>query len=555
MTKITFREFVRFAYVFGLATLIASLCFSKIAISISQFILTGAWVLERFDTARMKRFFNSHSSAAIVLRLIPTGLLVLFQGILKGFRDFLRNKPALVFSSIMILHVAGLIFTVDFNYALKDLRTKLPLILLPLFLSTSEPFGRKGFARYMMLFFLAVLVASLINTWKIINYHYVDIREVARHISHIVFSLIIILSVFSMAWFILKKNARPWWMKILLALVLCWLVVYLVVSRSATGMAIGLVLLVILLLIMIFRQRRRWLQLVMGITVIAVLLGTFLYLRQILSDYYHVNPVDVASLEPVSPKGNLYIHNLENSQTENGNYLWIYIQWDEMRDAWNRRSEIAFDSLDLKGQPVTYTVVRFLTSKGYRKDAAGVEKLTREEVSAIEKGVANHLFMKGLSFRGRIYEFLAGYEKYRQTGDPTGSTIMQRVEFWKASLGLIREYWLTGVGTGDMNLAFGRQYEKMNSKLAPEHRWRSHNQFLSIFIGFGVFGLAWFLLALFYPPIAMRRLDDYFFLVFMLIAMMSMLTEDTIESQTGVSFFAFFYSFFLFARKEKDPLP
>jgi len=33
-----------------------------------------------------------------------------------------------------------------------------------------------------------------------------------------------------------------------------------------------------------------------------------------------------------------------------------------------------------------------------------------------------------------------------------------------------------------------------------------------------------------------------------------MLTGDTIESQTGVSFFAIFYTFFLFARKEKDSL-
>ncbi|MEI7897955.1 MAG: O-antigen ligase family protein, partial [bacterium] len=128
------------------------------------------------------------------------------------------------------------------------------------------------------------------------------------------------------------------------------------------------------------------------------------------------------------------------------------------------------------------------------------------------------------------------------------------LEFWKASLGIIRDHWLTGVGTGDMNIAFRVQYEKMQSKLAPDQRWRSHNQFLSIFIGFGIFGLIWFLIALFYPPVILRRQDDYFVVVFLVIAILSMLTEDTLESQTGVTFFAFFYSFFLFARKAKDSI-
>ena len=111
-----------------------------------------------------------------------------------------------------------------------------------------------------------------------------------------------------------------------------------------------------------------------------------------------------------------------------------------------------------------------------------------------------------------------------------------------------------GVGTGDMNIAFQAQYEKMRSKLSPDQRWRSHNQFLSVFIGFGFLGLLWFLFAIFYPPLMVRRQDDFFMIVFLIIAILSMLTEDTIESQTGVTFFAFFYSFLLFARKENDSL-
>jgi hypothetical protein len=38
----------------------------------------------------------------------------------------------------------------------------------------------------------------------------------------------------------------------------------------------------------------------------------------------------------------------------------------------------------------------------------------------------------------------------------------------------------------------------------------------------------------------------------MIIASLSMMTEDTLESQMGVTFFTFFYCFFLFGRKEYD---
>jgi hypothetical protein len=219
-----------------------------------------------------------------------------------------------------------------------------------------------------------------------------------------------------------------------------------------------------------------------------------------------------------------------------------------MRGEWNKRSKFPFDSLDLKNQTVAHTVVRFLTSKGWRKDGDAVAKLKEKEVAAIEKGVANYIFLEEFSIRGRIYEFLMGYDEYMKTGNPTGSTVMQRVEFWKASIGIIKDNWLSGVGTGDMNEVFAAQYEKMHSKLSPDQRWRSHNQFLSIWIGFGIFGLLWFVVALFYPPIMMKRTTDYFMAILIIITVLSMMTEDTIESQTGVTFFAMLYSLFLFAR-------
>jgi hypothetical protein len=277
-----------------------------------------------------------------------------------------------------------------------------------------------------------------------------------------------------------------------------------------------------------------------------------IYISRIVKDYYKVIPVDFSKLEKVSSRGNPYQHNVLSRQTENGNYLFIYIQPEELRAEWNKRSSIPFDGRDKKNQLIINTLVRYLASKGLRKDADGMNDLSDNDIRAIEKGTANVVFTWKFSIRGQVHELLWGLDEYRRSGDPTGSSLMQRLEFWKASGGIIKDHWLTGVGTGDMNEAFREQYEKMNSRLAPEQRWRSHNQFLSVFVGFGIFGLLWFLFAILFHPIALGRFRDYFFLVFFIIAMLSMIPEDTIESQLGVTFFALFYSFFLFARKEED---
>lgn len=551
---ITWKQFERYWYIFALGVTLASLPFSKLGLSIGLMMMTGGWIVERFDARKLLSIMAGRTSREVILRIIPVSVWLLFKGIAGGFKQFLKLKPALLFSSVFLLHILGLFITSDFDYALKDLRTKFPLFLIPLILSTSESFDRKSFYRFMVLFILAVLVRSVYNTWMIGTDSFVDIREVSRNVSHIIFSLLLSLGIFTLLYFSVKNKYWTPWMRLLCILVLLWFFVYIILSQSFTGFSIILITLLILIPVLIFKARNRWLKGGLLLIILIVTLGVFGIIRSIVQDYYRVNPVDMTKLEKVTSRGNPYIHNIYASQTENGNHLWIYIQWDEIRSAWNRRSAIKFDSLNKKNEPVAYTVIRFLTSKGWRKDADAVEKLTGDEIDAIERGVANVVFMQNLSIRGRIYEFLYGFDQYRETGNPTGSTLMQRLEFWKASIGIISEHWITGVGTGDMNIAFADQYEKMQSKLSPDQRWRSHNQFLSIFVGFGIFGLIWFLAAIFYPPFMLRRQDDFFVAIFLIIAVLSMITEDTIESQTGVTFIALFYSLFLFARKEKDPL-
>ncbi len=554
MVESFYRQFIRINYIFGLILMITFLPHSKIMVSIAQFWLAGTFAMDRYNTRKWIEFFKNNPLWKKITGAFPISTYYLFISIGKGLRSFVRNPPAMIFSSILLMHFIGLIFTTDFDYAFKDIRTKLPLFLLPLFMSTSSAFNKRYFYGFMLLFVASVLVRTLINSWNFFEGHFVDIRDISRSISHVVLALHVSLAMFILVWFIVKQKTFSIGLKIVFGLVTVWLSAYFIFARSTTGLVITSITLLILVIIFMIRSKELWFKICLFSLLIFSVGFTVVYLSRVINNYYKVHPVNFSKLEKISPQGHLYLNDTISRQTENGNYLYIYIQVDELKTAWNKRSSIPFNGHDKKNQKIINTLVRYLTSRGLRKDANGMNHLSNNEIRAIEKGTANVIFTRKFSISGQIYELLWGVDEYRKTGDPTGSSQMQRLEFWKASLGIIKDNWLTGVGTGDMNEAFQQQYEKMKTKLSPDQRWRSHDQFLSIFVGFGIFGFIWFLFAILYPALRLGKFKDYFFLVFFIIAMLSMITEDTIESQLAVTFFAFFYSFFLFARKEDDKI-
>jgi O-antigen ligase len=106
------------------------------------------------------------------------------------------------------------------------------------------------------------------------------------------------------------------------------------------------------------------------------------------------------------------------------------------------------------------------------------------------------------------------------------------------------------VGTGDVKDVFSQELQLNNSPLS-ERGMRSHNQYFTFSIAFGIVGLLVILFSIFYSPIVLKKFRDALFLVFFCIIIFSMLSEDALEPQDGVTFFAFFYSLFLFLLPQK----
>lgn len=468
---------------------------------------------------------------------------------------FLRkeNLPAIVFTSLYLLHVIGLLFTVDFDYALKDLRIKLPLLVLPIIFTVSPSLDKKKFRSIMLFFAIAVVAGTLISTYILFVKDVDNLRDISIFISHIRFGLLISIAIFTMGYYSIRKEGFNNYIRLLFAGLTGWLMLYLLLSASMTGMVV-LFIAVFVMAIHYTLKKKNVYSRIITVSMLLTPIIMMVFIMGVITDVYKIHRLDFSTLDKQTALGNYYWHDTTNLQTENGYYVWLYISTNELRDAWNEVSKLDFDGKDNRGQELKHTLFRYMTSKGLRKDAAGITAMTPKDISLVEEGEASSHYDDRSVFYIRLYKIIWETQQYFRTGNPSGHSAMQRIEYWKTSWLIIKQHPLIGVGTGDMNIAFAKQYEIMDSPLEPEFRWRSHNQFLSIAVGFGIVGILWFLVALLYPPIKTGRMTDYFYLAFFVIMVVSMLSEDTIETQTGVTMFALFTSLFLFGKKDKTPI-
>lgn len=494
--------------------MVVSLPLSRFGMSVAQFILLGSWLL---------------------------------QGGLKRKLHLLGSSfPAIVLISFFMIHVAGLIHTTDFHYGFKDIRTKLPLLLFPVVFATSGKLSGRKAMHIWWLYLGAVLAGTLVTSVIILSGDLADTREAFPFISHIRFSLHVCFAFF-VAFYVRKKlQGSPAGYRHLFSLLMGWFVFFLFLSNSLTGLIILGILLFFFAVRKIFTLTDLYGRLGALLALIIFLTFSFFYLHDIVKSYKTPFLNSQNNPDMFTEKGNPYTHDTIGQPVESGSYIGMYVCDKELREAWNSRSELDYDGRDNKGQRLKETLIRYLNSKDLRKDAEGISRLDSNDIRAVEDGTANSVYLKKFSFRSRLYQLLWEYDSYIRGGNPGGHTLMQRIEFWRAAAGIIKQNFWWGVGTGDVQQAFDEQYEKMDSRLEMQYRWRAHNQYLAVFVGLGIFGILWFLYSLLYPGIRLRKSVICLYPVFLSIIMLSMLTEDTLETQAGVSLYAFFNSWLLF---------
>lgn len=449
---------------------------------------------------------------------------------------------------IFLWHVLGMVYTNDLNYGLHDLKIKVPLLLLPLVIGTSEKLS-PGELRLVLLFFVAaVFSASLVSISAILGWIPMaikDFRDASLFISHIRFALLVDMAIFILTFYALRPQARirDRWIYFFVAV---YFVGFLILSKALTGLVVALIVGILLSLRWILTHKglmARWFALV-GVLTIPVLVST--YIGSEINSFYIVKD-DLTQLDQHTIQGNLYWHDTTNLQLENGHYVGLYWCEKELKTAWKEKSDLAYEQLDKRGQDIKYTLIRYLTSLGYRKDAYGVSRLDTLDVSLIEDGFANANYRNKNRFHTRMYELIWQVDVYRKGGNPSGHSLTQRMEYLKTGWAIFQDHPIWGVGTGDVPDVFAEKYLETGSRLEAKWQLRAHNQWLTFSIAFGITGFLIMMICFFLPGIILKRYSHYLFLLFILVAFISMFNEDTLETQAGVAFIAFFYPLFLYS--------
>ncbi|MFN5324605.1 MAG: O-antigen ligase family protein [Bacteroidota bacterium] len=502
-------------YFFGLILLAVSMPLSKFTMSIAQFMLVGSWLIGGNLLQKLKRFLTS-----------PITLLFFF---------------------VYALHILGVAWSEDTSSAWRDVRIKMPLLLLPLILSTSPTLSMSRYEWVLR----SVAMGVMISTWVSFAVHkgliaaeVRDIRDISIFISHIRLSLLCCITVFIGFWFMNRKG--PVLESAIWLIASVWLTYFVLLLQSLTAMLILGVFVAIYMAVIFFRGRMLTIRIVSGSVLLICLFG---FTRMAYLVYQSYKPKDQMPKETVleyTSSGRPFVTYLDRTDTENGYFVWKRINQDELRQEWNKRSRFQYDGADIKGNKLKFTLIRFITSKGLDKDSSAVASLSEFEITAVESGIANRFYLDHSGLTSRFHQAVWEYQIYHRSGDPTGHSITQRLEYWKTGCQIFANNMLFGVGTGDLQISFDRQYEQNQTKLSKDWRLRAHNQYISIAAAFGIFGLALFFIMLLWPVKEAVRIRDHLYLAFLATALISMISEDTLETQAGVTFFAFFSALFLF---------
>jgi hypothetical protein len=242
--------------------------------------------------------------------------------------------------------------------------------------------------------------------------------------------------------------------------------------------------------------------------------------------------------------------NQSNSfQTENGNRVFVNITPLELDSAWLARTNHPILQKDARGQLVQTTLIRYLASRGLTKDAAGVQQLSDSDISNILAGYTNCNEPHWNALEKRWHQIVFEYQSFLSGENPSGHSVFQRLEYYKAAKFIIERNLLLGVGQGNVKSAYTETYKETSPALDEKVQHAVHNQFLSYWIAAGLAAIISFLLYFYF--MWKQASNSEIALAFVMLAFLSCLTEDTLTTQPGVAFFAFFSTFFFFLPREE----
>jgi len=423
--------------------------------------------------------------------------------IVSSTKRLFKNPYFQLLFGFYALHLLGLVWSENLTYGWNDVRQKSSLVIIPIIVLYRDDWSQVKIDRLLQLFLATLSITALINFSTFFFFkdelQLVDIRSMSLFESHIRFGILIGLGTGVTLYFMQKKQLNIYLVLILLS----WFGFYSYYSQVLSG----IISFFICLFVFSALQFNKYRPIFYSLVAIPILCLVTLF-------YYLQLPVDYPKIEKANH--------------------------EQLAKVWNAKSTLSYDSLDAKEQPLKFTLIRYLSSKSLTLDAAGVSSLTDQDINYIEKGYADIRETSG-GIPARLFQ--VRYE-LQHPGNPNLHPITERLELWRNAWFTIQKSPLIGVGNGDIDDALQISYAERESKLIKERRLRAHQSYLTFWLAFGLIGIVSFLWLQGYFLVQTLKNKNILALCFGLVALITFLFEDTLETQAGITFFSFFYALF-----------
>lgn len=472
---------------------------------------------------------------------------LLLAGNFKAYWKRWKQHPVFWFiSAIFLIHVIGLLYSTDIDYGLRDIKTKLPFFVIPLSL-IAFPLAKRYIHITLKCFLASLLITSIINWFNMfylsVDGEVISFRDASLFGSHIRYGLLIVMGIIVSFYFLLKDTKHFYiWIPLVL-----WFIYYTLIAQVLSGYIAFIFVLIGSIIYTINTLKKPFSKWISYSVFILIVIFSGISVFNYFSPSQH--PIVFGELEERTLQGNKYYHDTTFYWLENGNHVMSYISEVELKKEWNKRSEKPYETIHSSGHKLKATLFRYMTSKNLKKDSVGVHSLTDQDIKNIEGGMTNVKNSSNAPFK-RFETLKNQIQNYSVGGDPDGNSLLERFEHWKAAIYIIKENWLFGVGTGDTQEAFNQAYLSTNTKLNKEHWNRAHNQFLTFWVSFGVLGFIIFIACWKYLFYIFWRRKNFLGFCFSFIIVSSFLSEDTLETQQGVTFAALFIGLLLGLNQE-----
>ena len=398
------RNFHQTFYLLGTIAAVASIPLSHFVMGLASFLLFLNWIAE-WNWQEKQRFLR-------------------------------KNRQGLWFSAFYLVYAIGLVHVSDWNAAGSEMLSKLLFLLAPLIIITSKPFNNRQLQYIFSAFILATLIGCICNFTYAQTHVLGNLREMSRFIDHIRFSLCVVMSIIFFVHYLLHPVEKGSILTFSYLSISLLLLIYLFYSQTLSGIIILMVITFCFIVYLIFNQKNSRLKWTLGGLFGVLLSAAIIYTVYITYDYYHVKDPAPDTSE-LTASGNPYSFD-ENPMVENGHYIEYWVCEPELETAWTMRSDSDFNEL------TAATLRRYLNSLGLRKDSAAVMQLSYEDIRHIEQKTANVYYVRKGHLRRALYETYFGFSLYKKHGIINESSMLERMELWRASCQVIRKNWLFG---------------------------------------------------------------------------------------------------------------